>query len=645
MSSILEAESEGKTRSPSPAPGSRVGPAGLFRVAVGFGLVAGWIELASVVLRRTLDPRISMDALRTNRHFAWMIPVSDVLIFAAVGLGIALFARYQPGLARRLAWRFLTALTALAVLLSIEGLYVPSSLILACGLGASIGPAIDRRAGRHRRIARVGPRVLALGLVALTMLIHTRVTTAERRALSGLPPAPPQSPNVVLIVLDNVRAESLSLHGRARPTTPELERLARQGIQFTEASATAPWTLPSHASMFTGRWAQQLAFDYDRPLDATYPTLAEVLAGHGYATAGFVGNTYYGHQSYGLGRGFARYEDDYENLAVSPFEILRSSGLGKRVIQLCGYPIHVESGGTSLRKTAEMLNRDVLGWLADQPSGRPFFVFLNYFDAHSPFIPPDGPTPRFGLGALAGPEQAKILKRYQRMRLGTLAPGQGDRGRIEHEATEVWLDSYESCIASLDRQIGRLFDELGRRGLRENTLIIVTSDHGEHFKEHGFLGHGLSLYRRELHVPLLIFTPTASPAGQRVAEPVSLRDLPATILDLLGLEGPSPFPGRSLARFWTEGPGSRPGPDPILAEVRRRDGLQGDPLLPAARGNVDSLVVGGKVYIRDSTGREELFDQANDPLELHDLTAEARLVTRSRASGPYSNGSGASRIR
>src|SRR5262249_52484195 len=125
-------------------------------------------------------------------------------------------------------------------------------------------------------------------------------------------------------------------------------------------------------------------------------------------------NTYYGHALYGLGRGFDRYEDAYENQAVSPFEVIRSAALGRRILGALGYPIRVAEGGTTLRRTAAMLNRDVLAWLDDRPGDRPFFVFLNYFDAHGPFIPPDGPGPRFGLAARPKEEQDRILGRYRR---------------------------------------------------------------------------------------------------------------------------------------------------------------------------------------------------------------------------------------
>jgi arylsulfatase A-like enzyme len=606
-----------------PAAGEPCGPRDLVRAAAWFGMVAGWLELAAVAARRAIDPRISMDSLRTNRNFAWMIPLSDLLIFVAVGLLVGGVARRRPGVARWVGWRLYPALAAMALVLTVQGLTLVACAALAGGVGALLGPMLQRRAGRIGRLARASLPAMGAALALLSAAWVAWLATAERRALAGLPGAAPGAPNVLLIVLDNVRAASTSLHGHDRPTTPRLERLAAEGVRFTTARATAPWTLPSHASMFTGQWSHKLSVGWDRPLDASYPTLAEFLAGRGYATAGFVGNTYYGNARYGLGRGFARYEDYYENQSACPFEVVHSSGLGRLILRALGYTVKVEEGGTALRKTAAMLNRDALAWLDARPRGRPFFVFLNYFDAHSPFIPPEGPDPRFGLCALPEKPRMAILKRYQRLLAKQLAPGDGPPERVEREAIDVFRDSYESCIAYLDRQLGRLFDELDRRGLREDTLVIVTSDHGEHFQERGFRGHGMSLYGREVHVPLLIFPPSPSHARRVVAEPVSLRDLPATVVDLLGLSGQSPFPGRSLARCWRPEDAAGRGPACVLSEVGHHEQMPPTPVVPSSLGPVKSLVSAGKVYIRNGDGREELYDLRGDPLEADNLADEA----------------------
>ena len=141
----------------------------------------------------------------------------------------------------------------------------------------------------------------------------------RREARRPLPPA--DSPNVLLIVLDTVRADHLSLYGYHRATTPMLERLAKRGIRFDEVRATAPWTLPSHASMFTGRWPHELGVEWMTPLRGKFPTLAEYLGSHGYATAGFAANTLFCSYDTGIDRGFTHYED-YE---LGPLAAVRTA--------------------------------------------------------------------------------------------------------------------------------------------------------------------------------------------------------------------------------------------------------------------------------------------------------------------------------
>ncbi len=437
----------------------------------------------------------------------------------------------------------------------------------------------------------------------------------------------------MVIVLDNVRASSLSLYGHDKPTSPNLERLAREGVVFTQARSTSSWTLPAHASLFTGRWCHELSFGFDRPLAPTQTTLAEALARRGYATAGFVGNTYYGNARYGLDRGFARYQDHYENETVSLFEVVRASGLGKVLLEACRVPVRYNQAA-SVRKTAAMVNRDALVWLDTRPRDRPFFVFLNYFDAHTPFLSPDGPDPRFGTAGLSYAERDRILRREQRLLQNPTSTTGLDVQNAIRAATEVRRDSYESCIASLDRQIGLLFDEFERRGLRKDTLFVLTSDHGEHLDERGFHGHGISLYKPETHIPLLVLPPTSESgvAKLSVDTPVSLRDVAATVVDLLDCADREPFPGQSLARFWR--PGNNSEHFPLLAELGRRDGLQPNPRIPTSLGTLKALVDRDLLYLRNGDGREELYNLAADPQETRNLAADpAHSATVARLKG------------
>ncbi len=603
----------------APGTGKQQGAIGLFLSTLWFGLLTGWVELGLVLAQRAVNPHVSIDRLRTNWHFVWMVPVSDGLIFGVVGLSIALLAKFRRGFARWTALRLPVGLSFLTLLLTIEGLYPIAAVVLACGFAVSIGPWLGRRAVGFGRLVRVSFPAMAVSLVVLTGLTYERVASAEHRALSLRAPAKPGVPNVLLIVLDDVRAASLSLYGYNRPTTPNLERLARKGVVYSEARSPAPWTLPSHASMMTGRWPHELSVGPDLPLDGTFPTLAESLARQGYATAGFVGNTTYCNALYGIDRGFARYEDMEENRTVSLFETVRSSGLGRRVIQVLGYPISGGMGVTSVRKTAAMLNRDVLGWLAGRPAAEPFFVFINYYDAHIPYVFHGDPASRFGLAALPVAEHREIDKRFWDAEEGKPTPAQFTTEQIIGEGYRLFQDSYDSCIAYLDRHVGLLLDEIEHRGLLENTLVIVTSDHGEQFGERGLMGHGVSLYRREVHVPLLVIPPARSSTAKVVNDPVSNREIPATVAEWVDLGTRNPFPGRSLTRFLGSSMERLSEPSPVLSEVQHIRTTPRRVEIPSSLGPVTCLVSGDLVYIRSDGGREELYDRLHDDLESVDL--------------------------
>lgn len=591
----------------------------LFAMAASFGILTGAFELLMTLAQRAFDPRISLESLRTHRHFVWMIPVGDIGLFVGLGLVAAVLGWRWPHAARRVAWRLFTGLAALAGFLAIESIHPAASFALAAGAGWRVGGWLERAAEHWPRAVRVVPLLVGVCLVVVGRVSYVRTESAEREALVTRPAAAPDAPNVLWIVLDNVRAESLSLYGYDRPTSPNLQRIAREGICFTQARSPAPWTLPSHAAMFTAQWPHKLSVDWDLPLDRTYPTIAEYLATHGYTTAGFVANTYYANVRYGLDRGFDRYEDFYENRVISPYEITRSTNLGRRALQAALGRVTVKDGGAGERKSAAMISRDALQWIDDRPPDRPFFAFLNYFDAHSPFTPPDAPTPRFGTARLSVKERGDRLAPLKRMSQGKLTASDGDPAAIQRDAIEIYRDGYESCIAYLDHELGKFLDALADRGLRENTLIVITSDHGEHFMEHGFFGHGLSLYDREIRVPLVILPPRRAGAGQIVQTPVSLRDLAATSLRMIGLDEKIPFPGHSLDMLWTNAVVETASPSPAFSEVAQHRLLDPVPGVPSSQGAVTSLVVDGSLYIRNEGGREELYDLRTDPLERSNL--------------------------
>ena len=308
----------------------------------------------------------------------------------------------------------------------------------------------------------------------------------------------------------------------------------RDGVRFEHVLSTAPWTLASHATMFTGRYPHELSADWLTALDATYPTLAEGLSARGYAAAGFVANMWYCSYETGLARGFSHYED----YPISAAHVMLSSSLG-----------HLLSGTHSLRnklsrKSAETVNAEFLEWLNRRRDSRPYFVFLNYMDAHEPYQPPAGFD-----NIYSTPGDAALIRDLND---ASASP------KLMPEARRAAIGEYDESITYLDYELGRLFTELKRRGRWDRTLVVITADHGEEFGERGLYFHGNSLYRASLEVPLLLRLPGVVPAGRSIGAQVSLRDLAATVLALSG--GRPELPGRSLARYWTARPPNRGEP-------------------------------------------------------------------------------------
>jgi arylsulfatase A-like enzyme len=334
-------------------------------------------------------------------------------------------------------------------------------------------------------------------------------------------------------------------------------------------------------------------------MGAEHPTLAEVLAAHGYVTGAFSANLLYVHWESGLDRGFTR----FEGYRTTPGQIFLSTALGRRIItgkhgwetglvvRLAGYRDFVG------RKRADDVNASVLEWIDDR-GGRPYFAFLNYFDAHLPYMPPAPFAGRFGR-----PRPRPSLA--ERIRREWTRDGYWD---MPAEELEAEIAAYQEAIAYLDDRLGRLLDTLERRGGLENTLIVLTSDHGEEFGEHGDYEHGSNLYMEQLHVPLVIAFPGRVPEGVRVAEPVSIRDVPATVMELLGLPPTQGFAGASLAGSWT---GSAT-PRPAVAELA--PGLRPEHRMRA-------VVAGRFHYVLNPAGRRELYDWVADPAERSNLIA------------------------
>ena len=567
----------------------------VFLAALAMALVGGLLHAAVSWVRRDL----LRDLLRTwmSPDTAWMAPIGYVVLFAAAAIPLAaLLAVVRRVSAMRVAVGFFGMLAAFSFVLLFPRLHQYAALALGVGVGVRLAGLAGAREGAWRaglgRIAVAGTllTVLLWGYQTGKNVVH------ERRALAALPAAPDGAPNVLLLILDTVRASSLSLYGAERTTTPKLDDFARSGATFDWAFSTAPWTLPSHASMFTGRYSSQQTGNWTTPLDGAHATLASVFASYGYATAGFTANLVATPRGFGLDRGFARYEDHRRSLAQMVFTtslgqatsvrntwdaLVRQRWIGRALREIARFDFEPRySYPDNDPKSAEQITSSFLRWQTGV-AGRPYFAFLNFFDAHGPYESP--------------------------ARYDTLFGG-GDRAS----------DKYDRSIRYLDDALRSLFDSLEARGELDRTIVVITSDHGEQFGEHGLGWHSNSLYEQLTHVPLFIRYPSRVPAGTRVAQAVSLRDLAATLVDLGALPDGRGLGGTSLAPTWHD---STARASDAIAELSR--GVNPDRTALNAMGDMRALADDSLHFIRNGNGTTEIYAYRRDPRETQDLSKGA----------------------
>jgi arylsulfatase A-like enzyme len=345
-------------------------------------------------------------------------------------------------------------------------------------------------------------------------------------------------PNVLVYMIDTLRADHTSLYGYARETTPFLNKLGTQGLVFEDCQVQATWTKPSTASLLTSLYSYThgIVQDYDTiPKGAT--TLAEQLRTAGYVTAGVVANPFAGLLS-GLQRGF-----DY----MSEWTVVQRH--------------RTEAEDRSTDSAA--VNKILFPWL-ERHRDEPFFVYAHTMDPHAPYRPPPGFEEKFA-NAAETPEFDRTCKRLE----GAARYGGGivvnrarctrngiNPDRFIHGAT----DRYDGEILHNDWSLEQLVGKLRQLGILDNTLIVVVSDHGEEFWEHGWTAHGHSLYQELTHGVFLMWNPKLIPTPRRVTEPVQLIDVMPTVLDLVGLKIPDVVQGQSLGPFAKGRPFHRHGP-------------------------------------------------------------------------------------
>lgn len=325
--------------------------------------------------------------------------------------------------------------------------------------------------------------------------------------------APAQTgPSFVVVVLDTVRADHTSAYGYHRDTTPNLARLSARGVRFERAYATGHWSLPSHASLFTGLLASRHgAHSEHLALDSHHPTLAEVLARHGYETANFTGNAWIG-PGIGMTRGFQWNQESWRSYHV---DIML---LGSRVYRALLAPDWDKGGSETIA--------GIRRWLSKRDTRRPYFLFVNLYEPHGPYQH----VPRVFRRRFSDPDLS--LRALEAIGNRVMTATQNGN-RLSADDAAAGLDLLDGAIAASDAMLGEILEMVGH-----DPVVVVLSDHGELFGEHTLFGHSNTLYEPLIRIPMVI-AGGALPGGLVAEEVVSLVDIMPTLLALAGIETPA----------------------------------------------------------------------------------------------------------
>jgi len=425
--------------------------------------------------------------------------------------------------------------------------------------------------------------IVRLGLAVEPMAPGSGGALVRRPLLAGLtpppvPPAPPAGarPNVLVYLVDTLRADRLGCYGYGAPTSPHIDAFAAEALRFANAVAQSSWTRPSTASIFTGLVPPRHgAVEADRAIRPDVATLPELLRRAGYSTAGFVTNSVAA-APFGFARGFDRFHYYPESKQRSDFFL-----------------------------PGERLLAPVAHWLERAP--RPFFLYVHVADPHSPYVPP-GRFRRGLVRAAGGVTPAVLLAEQLRCPTCLHALGEQRPAPITRDTAIVLSALYDAEVARTDAAFGRLVELLRRRRLLDTTLVIFTSDHGEEFLEHGGVTHGKTLHREVLHVPLLARLPGGTWKGRTEARVVQHADLLPSILDVVGVDVPPGLDGERVLRSYV---GAREVSSHLDHEGRRVMAITDD-----------RWTFVYTLEDRDGIARPmEIFDLRADPLEADDLAA------------------------
>jgi arylsulfatase A-like enzyme len=554
-----------------------------------FGIAGGFLGLSAWLILRVAGRRTSRASL--VGAFAGIFTTATALLFW--------LPRYRPGLA---GWLLI--------------------LILSAGLGLAAG-WLAARADQARTVSWRAYRsvVVATYLAALFAVLAVAGYRAFLRDLPLFnPPATDQvatveQPNILLVTAGGLRPDHLGIYGHDPSISPNIDALAQRGARFDQARAQASWTEPSLASLLTSLYPSELdiackaAISCQPHVDEQRVTLAEALKGAGYHAAAYLTSSWLTAEL-GFDQGFEQFETVR---AEQPFDL---SPMHKRAL---GWLLGCQQDAPTCRLLTEghawLFDTPIpAGWGGDRANARVnrflelhgderFFLWVHYSEALPPYDlePPFHPLPE---GPLASPEA--LLRGMGYWRLGDpFAP----REKLMPLDAEGLAALYDGEVHRLDRLIGGLLGQLAARSLTERTLVVLTSDHGQEFMEHGGYTYGHSLYDEVLHVPLIMAGPGIAALGSIIDTPVALLDLMPTLIETAGASTPPETEGRSLRSALEGLPLSE---QPIYSESLYRVPHQ----LKALRRD------GHKLLFDQDSGQVELYDLTADPGEQSDLSSQ-----------------------
>jgi arylsulfatase A-like enzyme len=397
--------------------------------------------------------------------------------------------------------------------------------------------------------------------------------------------------NVILITIDSLRADHLGCLGFPGKTTPNLDEIARKGILFSQAISNAPYTPVSFRSILSS--TSYSMYDDDKYLSKYRTTIQEVLKKKGYHTAAFHCSPYIS-SYFNFNKGFDTFEDgvkierDILNNRVDETALKQKLFKKFKLIKL-KMEIFLRVLMNRLFRRADEINEMAISWLDNNPGN--FFLWVHHMDVHYPYIPYD--VNKFSLNYI------KVIKANFKFNHGIIKNPED----VSRDDLEFLISLYDKRIESVDKATGDFINKLKERDILKDTMVIITSDHGEEFLEHGCIGHfhGGHLYDELLRVPLIIY---AEEIGENIVvrDQVELMSIPPTIIDALGFKKPGDFMGRSLLPVIR---GDK-GEDYVISEF--------------SRNKISYREPGWKFIYNKETEKYELYDLFNDPLEKQDIS-------------------------